>query len=206
MKLPILILCLAVFIPAFAEETQKVVERKTCEQIKTEIADLSAIENLTDLQQQELNQLKMQQRTVCAIKGSGRRTAARPVATPTVKSDALTEYLNNKKTNCDKLNDEIAKLEPDTNNVDIMQEMKRVYDMDCVEKPVMAPPAPENSAPTAPVLTDAEMEANWAAGLCGDGTKPNRFGCCSGETFKDMGNASFACCPKTGGDCFPPLK
>ena len=59
-----------------------------------------------------------------------------------------------------------------------------------------------------PVKTDeeiaAEINANIAAGLCADGTKPNKYGCCADELFRDMGG-TFACCPKSGGDCFPPM-
>ncbi len=43
-------------------------------------------------------------------------------------------------------------------------------------------------------------------GLCADGTEPNKFGCCTDELFKDLGDSVFACCPKDGGDCFPPMK
>lgn len=56
------------------------------------------------------------------------------------------------------------------------------------------------------MLTPEQAKANLDAGLCADGTKPNRFGCCGDEIFKDLGNTVFACCPKDGGDCFPPLK
>ena len=213
MKLPILIFGLVFAVmPAFAEETQKVVERKTCEQIKAEIAELSDVTNLTANQQEELNQLKLQQRTSCGFKGGGRRTVSRPpVATTatTVKSDALTEYMDAKKANCEKLNAEIEKLVPNTDSVEVMQEMQRVYDMDCTERQ-MPEMAPANDAPAMPNKTPeeiaAEFDANLAAGLCGDGTKPNRYGCCTDETFKDLGNSVFACCPKTGGDCFRPLK
>ena len=58
---------------------------------------------------------------------------------------------------------------------------------------------------TVPELTAEQIDANLAAGLCADGAKPNRFGCCGDEMFKDLGNAVFACCPKSGGDCFPPI-
>ncbi len=57
-----------------------------------------------------------------------------------------------------------------------------------------------------PEITPQQIKANLEAGLCSDGTKPNKFGCCNGEIFKDMGNNEFACCPKQGGDCFPPIK
>ncbi len=54
-------------------------------------------------------------------------------------------------------------------------------------------------------ISPEEAEANIKAGLCADGSKPNRFGCCEGETFKDMGNLVFACCPDDGGECYPPI-
>ena len=55
-------------------------------------------------------------------------------------------------------------------------------------------------------LLEQEL-ANLDAGLCIDGTKPNKFGCCTDEVFKDLGNSVFACCPKTGdGECFPPIE
>lgn len=69
----------------------------------------------------------------------------------------------------------------------------------------------------APELSSEEMAAqeaeaekiaieNVAKGLCPDGNKPNRFGCCAGERFKEVGKMQYACCPKDGeGDCFEPL-
>ena len=47
---------------------------------------------------------------------------------------------------------------------------------------------------------------------CLDGSTPDANGCCPGETFTDMGAAydetglTFACCPDTGGDCYPPIQ
>ncbi|MBR0212387.1 MAG: hypothetical protein IJQ55_02155, partial [Alphaproteobacteria bacterium] len=40
---------------------------------------------------------------------------------------------------------------------------------------------------------------------CDDGKAPDENGCCTGETFTDMGEDGWNCCPDTGGDCFPPL-
>ena len=52
-----------------------------------------------------------------------------------------------------------------------------------------------------------ENDANLAAGLCGDGTKPNRYGCCPGEVFKEVEPLVFGCCPKDGnGQCVEPIK
>ena len=223
MKLPILFLCLmSVIAPAFADDV-KLIERKSCEQIKTEIADLSAIANPTDAEKAELVQLKLLQRSSCTAKSGGRRTISRgqPVATtsveaaPAVKSDALKEYLDAKKSNCDKLNTEIEKLTADptdSSKATTLAEMQKYYDADCVApKEVVAEKIAEVVTPSAPAKTDEEIEAefnaNLAAGLCGDGTKPNRFGCCTDEVFRDMGNTVFACCPKSGGDlCFPPIQ
>ena len=47
---------------------------------------------------------------------------------------------------------------------------------------------------------------------CLDGTQPDENGCCTGETFTDMGapyddtGNTFACCPAGGTDCYPPLQ
>ena len=40
---------------------------------------------------------------------------------------------------------------------------------------------------------------------CGDGANPDANGCCPGETYTDMGDQGFNCCPDAGGDCFPPI-
>ncbi|MFQ6760040.1 MAG: TrbI/VirB10 family protein [Alphaproteobacteria bacterium] len=45
--------------------------------------------------------------------------------------------------------------------------------------------------------------------LCEDGTAPDANGCCTGETYTEMGPDSeypFACCPAGSGDCFPPFE
>ena len=41
---------------------------------------------------------------------------------------------------------------------------------------------------------------------CDDGSAPDFNGCCAGETYTDMGEAGFNCCPDAGGDCFPPIE
>ena len=53
----------------------------------------------------------------------------------------------------------------------------------------------------------AQIEENFAKGLCGDGKKPNKYGCCVGEVFKQLEHLDFACCPKDGdGECREPFK
>ena len=234
-KLPILFLCVfGAFASAFAEDGVKVVERKTCEQIKSEIADLAAITNPTAEQQANLSQLYIQQRSYCSIKSTGRRAISRSLptsggdATQTQSSrlDVLTEYLATKRANCEKLGAEIENMGDDATVAWIVREMQRYYDADCalssdsdivaetIADAIVVPVAQTSTGAALAAVavsnkTDeeiaAEFEANLAAGLCGDGTRPNRFGCCAGETFTDMGNTVFACCPKTGGDCFPPV-
>lgn len=65
----------------------------------------------------------------------------------------------------------------------------------------------QESVPTEPDITPEQELENLDAGLCADGSKPNRFGCCGEEVFKDLGDSIFACCPKQGeGMCFPPIE
>ena len=42
--------------------------------------------------------------------------------------------------------------------------------------------------------------------MCEGGASTDRFGCCPGETYTQIDNGGFVCCPDAGGDCFPPLK
>ncbi|MBR1380780.1 MAG: hypothetical protein IJ560_04330 [Alphaproteobacteria bacterium] len=57
----------------------------------------------------------------------------------------------------------------------------------------------------------AIANVNWSRLItgslqCQDGLPPDKNGCCSDEEYTDMGNLGFNCCPKSGGDCFPPIK
>ncbi len=52
----------------------------------------------------------------------------------------------------------------------------------------------------------AEAAAAEEVLTCDDGSAPDLNGCCAGETYTDMGEAGFNCCPDTGGDCFPPIE
>ncbi|MDR1338377.1 MAG: hypothetical protein LBJ73_05125 [Rickettsiales bacterium] len=49
------------------------------------------------------------------------------------------------------------------------------------------------------------VETPPAALQCEDKTAPDANGCCTGETYTDMGADGFNCCPAAGGDCFPPM-
>ena len=36
--------------------------------------------------------------------------------------------------------------------------------------------------------------------------KTDKYGCCAGEVYTEMGDLGSNCCPESGGDCFPPIK
>lgn len=42
--------------------------------------------------------------------------------------------------------------------------------------------------------------------VCKDDMAPDKNGCCLGETYTDMGELGWNCCPDSGGDCFPPIE
>ncbi len=42
--------------------------------------------------------------------------------------------------------------------------------------------------------------------VCKDNIAPDENGCCPGETYTDMGDQGWNCCPDAGGDCFPPIE
>ena len=77
-------------------------------------------------------------------------------------------------------------------------------------EPVEPEKTPEEIAAeeaAAEAARQAEIEENRAKDLCDDGTKPNKYGCCAGEVFKQVEHLNFACCPKDGdGDCREPRK
>lgn len=75
------------------------------------------------------------------------------------------------------------------------------------EQPSPAPTQEPEVAPEDVVLDEQRAAENIARGLCPNGEKPNKFGCCAGERFKQVSTMQYACCPKEGdGDCFEPLK
>lgn len=87
-----------------------------------------------------------------------------------------------------------------------------------VEVPEIAistePPVPEKTQEeiaaeeaAAEAARQAQIAENRAGGLCDDGTRPNQYGCCAGEVFKQVEHLNFACCPKEGdGDCVASRK
>lgn len=154
-----------------------VVARMTCDEINKKIVELREDVKSYPELQSELDSMLGRQRTQCAT-----TTNRRPVH--------------------------------NYNNVNIAQ----VVDAPEPEPEVIAEPEPEMEPVQEPEKTEEELAAeeearnakiveNLSRGLCGDGTKPNRYGCCSGEVFKEVEPLVFGCCPKDGdGQCLEPIK
>lgn len=49
---------------------------------------------------------------------------------------------------------------------------------------------------------------NWNSffAVCEDGNSPDKYGCCFGEEYADIGAGLMACCPDSGDYCYPPIK
>ena len=89
----------------------------------------------------------------------------------------------------------------------VPEEIATVVEDVVQESPEVESVVQQNVVEIDPMIELEQELANLDAGLCADGSQPNKFGCCGDEVFKDLGNTVFACCPKEGnGDCFPPLK
>lgn len=197
-------------VSAFAADVS---ERVDCTEIQSKISALAAIENPDETQKIELTQLQSEYRSNCSKPASGRRTSATarvstaaaaatnvapaPIVETVIVTaqSVLTEYLSGRQSLCDELNNDIETLTSNGASDAELKPLNNQYDKDCkdIDKSEI-------------VEVDAETAAaNVAAGLCTDGSKPNQFGCCEGETFKDIGNLVFACCPDDGGKCYPPI-
>ena len=73
-------------------------------------------------------------------------------------------------------------------------------------EPVVVQKTPEELAAEKEALEKQRAE-NMVKGLCVDGTKPNRYGCCAGEKFQEVSRMTFECCPIDGDwECHEPLK
>ena len=85
-----------------------------------------------------------------------------------------------------------------------------VPEVEVATEPVVPEKTAEEIAAEAAAAEEArlaQIAENFANGLCGDGTKPNKYGCCDGEVFKQVEHLEFACCPKDGdGECREPFK
>jgi len=216
---------------ADASETPSVSARMDCKTIKAKIDELKA-NGASD----ELSRLQLQYRRDCVVRASGLRSSYRGGAltvagasTDTAKANAMASMpsvkaapavANTTETDvapvveiseeqtemCERLPDAIENASDDARET-----LQGTYDEYC-QANVAAPDAVIKTTlmVLGPAETDEEkyarIAANLDAGLCPDGSAPNKFGCCNGEKFKDLGNLEFACCPDDGGECFPPIK
>lgn len=183
----------------FADDGAGVAARMTCADIQTQISELAAVEDPDADTVEELKKLKADYRRSCSRAARGRKTSAgvRIIKEDTDNAEDTTDT-----------EEEIVEVEQAEEIIEVFEEeittdAEPMQDVDgeTQESDV----ALEQDAPSEDELLEQEL-ANLDAGLCADGTEPNKFGCCGDELFKDLGNTVFACCPKDGGDCFPPIK
>lgn len=196
----------------FADDGAGVAARMTCADIQAQMSELAAVEDPDADTVEELKKLKADYRRSCSRAARGRKTSAgvRVVKETADVAESVSEA-----------DEEPADEEKAQDAVEEVKEVEKTEEKPAEEKSASAEEkpeadkkadtekesedAPEQDTPSEDELLEQEL-ANLDAGLCADGTKPNKFGCCGDELFKDLGNAVFACCPKDGGDCFPPIK
>ncbi len=180
-------------INAWADDmpTVNVSQRLTCVDIQNKITELVQIVDPDDEIIAELTKLKADYRRKCAKVAASRRSSATSmvVIETEEKAQEVEENPENSTTEEEVKAEEVASAE-EVAPEDTMTEEEKI------------------AAENAKIQAEVEKElANLDAGLCADGSKPNKFGCCGDEIFRDLGNAVFACCPKDGGnECFPPFK
>lgn len=166
-----------------------VVERMSCFDINTKISELSAKEEPDDDTIIELEKLKSDYRRKCMKSAGGRKTAAQ--GRSVINNDPIEET---------EVVEDVAEETTEVEQVTVKEPDAKPKEQNKKENSSGGVPATEEEIRMFEELVNLDM------GLCADGTKPNKFGCCTDEIFKDLGNNVYACCPKTGGDCYPPLK
>lgn len=187
-----------------------VAERMSCDDINARIIELTAVSEPDELVIDELTNLKAEYRRSCTKSARGRRNAAasRVVvnnSVPVVETFEVAESQSEEDTvvNEDALSENIP-ADTDVVQENLQEEILVPEENDVTGEHIEA----QQDTVSEEELLKKELEqelANLDSGLCADGTSPNKYGCCADELFKDMGNMVFACCPKDGGDCFPPI-
>ncbi len=156
-----------------------VVERLSCDEINERVAELREdVKSYPDLEA-DLEYMVARQRAQCAT-----RANRRPVH----------NYQN--------VNPAVVLEETEIAEEEVAEEQVESDASIAVEVAPVVEKTPEELAAELVVI-----EENRAKGLCDDGNKPNRFGCCAGEKFKEVSQMQFACCPKEGdGECVEPRR
>lgn len=223
MKFLTVLLGIFVASSAFADDVA-VAERVTCADIQASITELSEIEEPDEDVIDELTRLKADFRRSCQRTARGRKTSAssrvviEAEKNPEEKQEVKEEILGKeeqpkkeeKKSEPEKKDVAQETVIDDTDEVEVKVEDKTDTSPDVVKETTEEVSEQSEEVEEEIVLSEEdeveEIKKNLEAGLCADGTQPNKYGCCGDELFKDMGNTTFACCPKDGGDCFPPIK
>ena len=205
MKYLVALLCAVLTTSVMADEevVAGVADRMTCADIQERISELSSEEEPDDFVLDEIAKLKADYRRSCTKSAGGRRTAA--ASRVIVETTDDEEYIDD---------DEIIEDVEEVAEEEVVQEVKKPKkkpkkQSDESETQQSDDVDSDESAQETEEDLKAQLEqelANLNSGLCADGAKPNKYGCCGDEIFKDMGNMVFACCPKSGGDCFPPIQ
>ena len=165
---------------ALADDAPQVKNRMTCTELSAKISELGQVAEPDEQTVAEIDSLKAEYRRACSRSAGARRTSggARVITVAEENTSPQTE---------DVVDEPVADTE--------------------VTETVVSDVASDDAAVADTELTLEQELANLDAGLCADGSQPNRFGCCGDEIFKDLGNTVFACCPREGtSDCFPPIK
>lgn len=184
---------------SYGADAPSVVERTDCSALKAKI------DALTDPDTDEAAELNATYRRDCSARAAARRGTARAatndsssaivVETVAIGTQAtIDSFLARRSENCKSLDDAIAKI---SSNAEMADDARRLTNLRTV--------ACGDISDFDAVASDVAA-ANLAAGLCADGSAHNKFGCCAGETFKDLGGGNFGCCPKSGGECYTPAK
>lgn len=157
------------------DETRGVSARLSCAEINERISDLREDVKMYPESQQELDDMMARWRSQCA---------------PVANRRPVRNYLN-------------------VHSVDVA-EMLPVEEAQDSEVPEIVEPIVEQFPEKTPEEIEAQEIAmaeiaaeNLANGLCADGAKPNRYGCCAGYKFKEVSQMKFACCADD--DCMEPI-
>ena len=193
-----------------------VVERTDCAAVKSQIAALTARDSLDDDDAAELERLHAVQRRDCMTRAGARsaraiaKTRAPSMIAPIeekTKVEEVPPQENSAPVETEETSPAVAAScdAPDEHGCCPGEEFEDFGDDGkmCCRGDMCYPPMKTEAEKQAE--KEAEIAANLAKGLCGDGTKPNKFGCCTGQKFKDMLDGTFACCPDDGGECVAPL-
>lgn len=181
-------------------------ERITCDGIKAQLAALE----VSDENMDEINKLKSDYRKYCTPRAAKRRASdtaailyAKTAQTKTVPASVDLDIDESKEDDATEQPVKVAQVAEPTKTEQVESTALVVDTTDVAADDASVPSADTPSE--ADIALEKEL-ANLAAGLCADGAKPNKYGCCDGEVFKDLGNLVFACCPKDGGDCYEPIE